>query len=583
MEQETQDLKHILNVIRRRRQWLIWPFLAVVTLTAAVALLLPDSYQSSATILIQNQQIPTAMVPSTVTSYAEERIQTITQEVTSRTKILNLVNKYDLLPQKREQLSTEDLVERIRKRINIQPINAEINKEAKGRPTILTIAFSLTYQDEDPRKAQAVAAEIASYYMEKNLESREKLAKGTTEFLEDQLKQTKARIDDLETRRAAFREAHLEELPEFTALNMQKLEKLNSRLNEIQLQIRSLEEQRTTIKGRLAMLDPHAGGTGRTLSPSERLQQAQLEYAQLLSKYSDKHPLVQAKSQELALLEAGVKGGSGATATLQDQVNQLESKLAALQSRYSDAHPEVKTARRELDRVKKELAASQGIRRGSGNPRLDEGTNPAYVSLVSDLDRIGVSVSSLKTEGERVEEQVRELYVKLRATPQVAREYNEMETEYQVARSHYNEIQQKLMAARVSQGMEEEQLGEKFQIVEPPFLPERPSKPNRLAIVLIGIVLGMGFSVGAAALREFTDHTVRDSSTLQAATGVEVLTVIPRIYTPADLARLRRRRLVVGTAMVGSFVGALLAFHFLVMDLDIFLAKLERFIQRRML
>jgi polysaccharide biosynthesis transport protein len=165
--EQTPDLKQILNIVKRRRHWLFWPFLCIVLLTTTVALVLPNTYLSTATILIQNQQIPNTMVPTTVTTYAEERIQTITQEVTGRTKILSLVSKFDLLPTKRQKLTTDDLVERIRKRISIQPVNAEINKEAKGKPSILTIAFTLSYQDEDPRKAQAVANEIASYYMEK--------------------------------------------------------------------------------------------------------------------------------------------------------------------------------------------------------------------------------------------------------------------------------------------------------------------------------------------------------------------------------------------------------------------------------
>ena len=114
----------------------------------------------------------------------------------------------------------------------------------------------------------------------------------------------------------------------------------------------------------------------------------------------------------------------------------------------------------------------------------------------------------------------------------MAKEYNEMETEYQIAKAHYNEIQQKLLGARVSQGMEEEQLGETFQVVEPAFLPEKPFKPNRLAIVLIGIVLGTGVSVGAASLKEFTDKSIRDRTGLEEITGVEVSPSSPGFSLP---------------------------------------------------
>ena len=169
MEQNL-DLTSIIRIIKRRKHWLIWPFLCVAASTSFISILLPKSYKSTATILIQNQQIPSTMVPSTVTTFAEERIQTMTQEVTSRSKILNLVTKHNLLPEKREKLATEDLVEIVRKRIKIEPINAEINTASRGKN--LAIAFSLSYEDEDPRKAQAVTNEISSYYMEKNLESQ---------------------------------------------------------------------------------------------------------------------------------------------------------------------------------------------------------------------------------------------------------------------------------------------------------------------------------------------------------------------------------------------------------------------------
>ncbi len=577
MEQNL-DLTSIIRIIKRRKHWLIWPFLCVAASTSFISILLPKSYKSTATILIQNQQIPSTMVPSTVTTFAEERIQTMTQEVTSRSKILNLVTKHNLLPEKREKLATEDLVEIVRKRIKIEPINAEINTASRGKN--LAIAFSLSYEDEDPRKAQAVTNEISSYYMEKNLESRAKVARGTTGFLEDQLKQEKAKIDDLEARRAEYRTAHLEELPEFTALNMQKMEKLNSSLSDIHMQIRSLEEQRTSLTGNLALLDPQSGATEKAMSPAERLQQSQLDRAQLLSKYSEKHPDVLAKEQEITLLER-VSKGSGKADQLRDKLRELQSKQTDLQSRYSETHPDVQSLKQEIDRVEKELSAAKSSRNDLPSKRTRGANNPAYVQLSSELEKISISIASLKAEGARVEEQMKSVYAKLQASPKVAKEYNEMETEYQIAKAHYNEIQQKLLGARVSQGMEEEQLGETFQVVEPAFLPEKPFKPNRLAIVLIGIVLGTGVSVGAASLKEFTDKSIRDRTGLEEITGVEVLSIIPRIFIAEDLARNRRRKTTMFAALAGSVAVSLIVFHFLVMDLYVFYAKLERFILKK--
>src|SRR5208282_4539112 len=117
----------------------------------------------------------------------------------------------------------------------------------------------------------------------------------------------------------------------------------------------------------------------------------------------------------------------------------------------------------------------------------------------------------------------------------------EMDTEYQTAKYNYNTIEQKLLAAQVSQGMEEDKKGESFQVVEPAFLPEKPAKPNRIAIMIIGTVLAMGLSVGAAAAREFSDKRIHDRETLQVLSRLPVISIIPEIITAAEAAAIQRR------------------------------------------
>ena len=579
--EQGQELFEIKNIIRRRKWSLIIPFVSIVLVTAIICMVLPDKYISTATILIRNQQVPPTLVASTVTSYAEQRIQTITQEVMSRARILNLVKKYDLLPEDRDKLTTEEIVEIIRDRITLEPINAEVNKETSSRPVMLTIAFTLSYEDEDPRKAQLVTNEIASYYMEKNLESREEFARQTTKFLEEQSKKVKARIDKLEAELAEFRKEHIDELPEFTNLNMQKLEKLNADISNLNMQIRSLEEQRASLRNQLASLDPYSGSNERVLSPSERLQQARLEEAQLMARYSPKHPLVLAKKREIALLEKQVAGDAGNLAELKAREKELELKLSDLKSKYSDEHPSVKALRREIKEIKEQIAqASQEEAPASSKERVDA-TNPAYLSIKSDLDRINVSLASLRSEKARIEEQLKNVYGKLQAMPEVAKRYNELEMDYQNAKAHYQELQRKLLTAQVSQGMEEDKLGETFQIVEPAFLPEKPSKPNRLAIMIIGIVLGAGFSVGFTAIREFSDRAVRDINGLENASGTKVLAVISHVASPGEAQKRKKKRMIAAGAALGGLAALALIIHLFVMDFSILIERVIRFIQTR--
>ncbi|MHC1729288.1 MAG: GumC family protein [Syntrophobacteraceae bacterium] len=573
------ELAAVKKILLRRKGWILWPFMAILLLTGIICVVLPNIYKSTATILILNQQIPSALVPSTVTTYAQERIQAITQEVMSRTKLLKLVEKYNLLPDKRAKITTEELVEALRKRITFQTINAEVNKETQSQPVLLTIAFSLSYEDENPGKSQAVTNEIVSFYLEKNLESREKVARGTTEFLTEQLKQEVERMNVLQTRLAEFREQYLEVLPEFTALNMQKVERLSMRASEIGLQIRSLEEQRTVLKSNQAMLDPYSGAASKVMTPSERLQNAQYERAQLQSKYSGNHPLVQAKNQEIAILVSEGKGGAG-TEQLADKLKAAEANLSTLKSQYSDKHPSVEKAMREIQEIESELAKKP--KRQQTRSKATAATNPAYITLQSEQEKIEVSIASLKAERKQVEEETKQLYAKLRATPLVAKQFSEMDNEYQASKFNYTAIQQKLLAAKVSQGMEEDKKGESFQVVEPAFLPEKPAKPNRLAILLIGAVLALGASAGMAAMREFSDPRIYDLEAIEKLSGARVISMIPQIAFSEDIIKRRKRKMILGVTSLCALVGAVLIVHFFVMDLDIFSAKVERLINRKM-
>ncbi len=581
MAQEQQELEKIKKVLWRRKWWFVAPFIATLAITGIVCVVLPDIFKSTATILIMNQQIPSALVPSTVTTYAQERIEAITQEVTSRSKISKLIEKYDLLAQKRDKLSTEDRVEAIRKRITFQTINAEINKETASQPVLLTVAFSLSYEDEDPRKAQAVTNEIVSFYLEKNLESRAKVARGTTELLTEQLNLERKRMDELQTNLAVFEKQYLEELPEYSTLNMQKAERLSQRLSDISMQIRSLEEQRSILKGNQAMLDPYSANTAKVMSPGERLQQAQLELAQLQSKYSDEHPMVQAKQQEIALLQTQGPGKEKQD-QLAESLKLAEVKLAGLKSHYSDQHPDVQSAQREIQKIKDEMAAAQNRPQSNSKPTMASATNPAYITMQSELEKIDVSVSSLKAEESQIHKEMKQISEKLHAMPLVAKQFVEMDREYQASKTNYASIQQKLLAAQVSQGMEEDKKGESFQVVEPAFLPEKAAKPNRMAIMLVGAVLGIGLSVGVAALKEFSDNRIYDSDTIETVSGFKVLSIIPPIVIPEELARMRRRKLIAGLASLCGIVCVIVAFHLFVMDFDILFAKVGRLINKRM-
>ena len=555
------------------------PFVLLLLVSVTVALVLPPIYRSYAVILIENQEIPQDMVPSTVTSFAEQRIQTITQMIMSRSRILELVEKYDLFPGKRDEISTDILVDKVRDRIQLQPINTEVHNEQSNRPVVMAIAFELSFLDEDPKKAQAVANEVSSFYMEMNLEKREKNAAGTTTFLKEQSKELGASIAELEGEIAAFRKEHLEELPEFTTLNMSKMEKLHSDISNLNMQIRSMEEQYSTLRSRIAALDPYAGSEA-VMSTSDRLLQVQLQHAQVMAKYSKKHPEVLRLEKELELLREKAAGETDLR-LLRERLEHLELVLADMRSRYSNEHPSIKSLSREIEQLREEIRQAELSGEKNTVPPIEEASNPVYIAMKTDMEKAEVSVRLLREEKAVLEKQLEEVYSKLQAMPEVSKDYNELLADYEAAKTHYKEIQYKLLTARVSLGMEEEQLGERFTVVEPAFLPERPNKPNRIAILLIGLVLSVGLGVAVAGGTEFIDDRVHDSEDLEMVAEVPLLATIHNMVTLEQRQRKRKRTYILIGATGVSIVAGLIAFHYLVMDFYVFFAKLDHFLQSR--
>ena len=579
MEQEL-DLTRVKFIIKRRKRGAILAFGAVFVLFAAVALLLPDVYKSAATIMIQNRQLPKDLVASTITSFADERIQGITQEIMSRSRLLKLADKFDLLPGKRENLTADDIVEKIKKRIDVQTIDAEIKNATQTNPAAITIAFTLSYEDENPDKAQKVATELTSYFMEKNREDQREHARNATQFLEAQFGDTKARLDQLEVKLAKYRQAHLEELPEFAQMNMDKVQKLTNDISNLDMQIRQTEEQRSVVSTQLAMVDPFGSMGPQVLSRQDRLQQARLEEANLMARYSASNPLVQAKKREVKLLEGG-GGDQGQTVQLRARLEQLQNELSDLKGRYTDQYPAVKRKMAEIASVKKELGASLS---GASQPaigRRERASNPAYIQLTSDVQKAAVTIQALKAQKVALEAQLKSVYEKLHSMPIVSEQYNEMQTDYTNAKAGLADLQQKLASAKLAQGMEDQQLGETFKVVEPPFLPEKPAKPNRLAIILVGIVLAMGVSIGTASFLEYSDSRVYDSETVEKLAGLSVFSTIPKIVTAEETRRAKKRKVLIAGGTVAGIVIGILVFNYLIMDLSVFWAKLLRLINRK--
>ncbi len=520
MDDSLMSLDEYVAIVKRRKWSLFLPMLVVMVSAAAVAFLLPSVYKSTATILIEEQEIPADFVKATVTSYAQQRIQTINQWIMSSTRLVEVINRFELYRDMRDTRTTEELVAQMRNDTHLEMINAEVVDPRNGRPSEAAIAFTLSFEGKGaPQKIQQVANELTSLFLEKNLRVRAQQTKETSQFLESEMNKVKETLDLLDGRIAAFKEKNINTLPELLQVNTQMLSTIERNIETLQSQLRSEKEREGYLQAQLANMSP-------------RLEDQQ----------EDKQHL-----------------------------DMLKIKLVELKSRFTDSYPDVIKTRAEIADLERQMAANKA------DPQTARQVpdNPAYVTLTAQL-------SSSRSEINSIQEQIHKLEVKgekyqrqIARTPKVEEAYRTLVAERNNTQAKYDDLMRKVMEARVSQGLEKEQKGERFTLIDPARLPEKPFKPNRLAIILIGVVVGIGTGVGTAALREFSDTSVHSAGRLSQLTNFPVLAVVPVIATDGDLARRRMKKMAVTVAAVVLLVGGLAVFHFQIMDLGVLWLKVK--------
>ncbi len=569
------DLK---GVVRRR-----WRFFAAVAVpiaaaAGAVALALPATYRSQAVILVEDQQIPEEYVRATISGFVEERLQTLSQRILSRARLVEIVNRFGLHPELRDRFTVEEVLERVKGAIRVDTISAEVKDRRTGRPSQATIAFSVSYEGRDPVTVQRVASVLANLYLEENLATRERKVANTTAFLQAEVDDLKAQIAGLEGQISRFKRANLGALPEHTQLTLQSLERLARDQDQLEIRVRSVQERQVYLEGQLAGVEPLLEEEVRPATPRpprrdtvetdprERLRALKLQLVNLQTRVSDLHPDVRRLKREVADLEAEVARLGEA----EEGAEALAARLAETRSRLGPQHPDVLALAREAEALAAVAAP------GPAAPEMRVRPNPAHLALQSQLNAAALELESLGQERERLRQKAADAQHRLEQTPGVEREFASLTRDYENAKRKYADAVAKLSEARVAQGMEETQQGERFTVVDPAQLPQRPHRPNRLAIALIGVVLSLGAGVGAAAAAESLDRTVKSPEEAGALAGVPVLAVLPRVVTAEERRVGRVRTAAWGAAALAGVALGLAAVHHYVAPLDLVWLQVEQ-------
>jgi polysaccharide chain length determinant protein (PEP-CTERM system associated) len=516
MAQEVKTAQDFLAILKRRRWTVVLLTAVIFVISVVVAFVIPPTYRSTSTVLIEEQEVPREMVATTVTSYADQRLQTINQRIMGTTKLLEIINRFHLYENLKDTWTTEEIVDKLRKDIKMKPISADVIDPRSGMPRPATIAFTISYDGKSPQVVQRVASELASLYLAENLATRERESSGTSTFMEEEMKQTQAALAASEAKLAAYRKQHVTALPELAQVNNQILDQVERDLVVQNEQLKALKEKESQYKSQLASISTDAA------------------------------------SQDKARL------------------NELRVHLNELKTRYTDQHPDVIKTKSELAELMKQLRASG---RDTADNKPD---NVAYVTLSSQLSGVQSEIGSVKRQIASLTKRRDDYRGRIATSPGVEEGFRNIATERNSLQLKFDELSKKYMDAKTAHGLEKEQKGERFSLIDAARLPEKPVMPNIPLILCLGLVLGLGCGVGIAIYREQTDSTFRTPERLALATALPVLSCIPEIVSWQDLAQRKAQRKKIVLACVMVTVLAPVACQFLVMDLDVVWAKVLR-------
>jgi len=566
LDDKTQSLADYLAILKRRKKQVVIPAITVIVLALLAAAFWPPTYRATATILIEEQEIPQDLVRSTITSYANQQIKVISQRIMTLANIMDIVTKYDLLTE-RELKNTPrtEIVMNFQKQMNLELLSADVMDPRNGQARQTTIAFTLSFDHRNAKIAQKVANELVNLYMNENLKTRTEKTATTADFLKNEAEALQATISELEGKLAQFKQKNEGALPELYQYNLNVIERTNAELQDAKNRQAELEKRKLELQANMAQISQYAPtdmpNGERVLSDYDRLKALRSDYRSKSALYSADHPDVVRLKREIDNLEHTL--GTGLSAKdYAEQLQTEQNKLIQLKQTYTADHPEVLKQQRVVDALTKEKNAAE-------QRPVVQPDNPAYVLLDTQLKSAESDSRMLTRRISELNDKIARFEANLSKAPDVEKSYTELMRELQTNTLKYQEIKSKQMQADLAKNLESERKGERFELIEPPIQPDEPFRPNRLAILIVGVILAGLAGAGSAGLSEMLDQSIRGTRQLTELIGVAPLATIPYLLIDEEQQSRRQIRYGLLGAIAGTVLLVLLIVHFFVIPLDV--------------
>jgi polysaccharide chain length determinant protein (PEP-CTERM system associated) len=470
----------ILRLLWRRKWLIVLPFVVCSAGTYVVAKRLPDQFKSETTILVVPQRVPESYVRSTVSGRIEDRVQSLQQQILSRSRLERIILDFNLYRPALQTQPMESVIEGMRSAIKVDIVRG-------GE------AFTVVYTASDPRTVQAVTERLASLFIEENVRDRAQLAIGTSDFLQTQLDDARKRLIEQEKRLERYRIQYAGQLPSQAPANLQAIESLRLQLQALDDALARARDRQVTLERQLAeLLVPDAP----VRAPAPAATSASAD-------------------------DAGDIPG----ATPHEQLENARRRLANLEARLTPAHPDIARLKRTVAQLEQKAAAETATApAGSAPESLRE---RRARELRTDLDTLTREIATRGTEQRRVRDEMALYQSRLDAAPVREAELTELMRDYETMQQIYRTLLGKREDSKVAANLEQRQVGEQFRVLDPARVPERPFSPDRARINLLGAVFGLLLGLGATALLEYFDNTLKSEEDVRTLLGLPVVATIP--------------------------------------------------------
>lgn len=491
-----------------RRRWLILiPLFFALVIGLYFAFTLPRIYEARTLILIEPQRVPQNYVQSIVSAEASDRINTLSQQIMSRTNLEKIIANFNLFSDpKQAGMYDEDKIKSLTERIDVR-----VTRDRRGAD-----AFSISFKGQDPQKVMQVTNALANSFIDENLKVRESQAIGTSDFLDSELLAMRQKLEHVEEGIKEYRRRYMGELPEQLDTNLRILDRLQENLSDRQQSIRA-------AKARLADLNSQA----------------------------------MSRPQQVVVIGSDQQRANEGSASLEE----LQAQLENLSSRYTPKHPDIL----RLKKLIADLEAKQNANIADGSSN-DEQQNVPVVRISPQLRQqiaeVKREIQMEKGELQHLKNQIVVLQKRVEKTPKREQELLSLRRDYQNIQSSYDSLLERKLEADIAVNMERKQKGEQFRIIDPAKMPQKPVSPNMTKLLLLAVAGGLGIGGGLAFLLEILNTSFRKPDDIEDCFGLPVLVNMPQIYKPRQA--LIRKLDIIGSGIVSFFAAGLLGIFALI-------------------